>query len=181
MCQRFPVSPVSCLLCLSCLSYLRLSLQQQLLRLKETNPEEFENFVQMAADAAKLAEERPDVFEALMQDKGAGAQLDGGEEIDLFGRLFVPWDRLYARLQQQQRSRTCLAAGVVGACCCAVPVDSCRCSLFVGQWARGGCRRRAVVVVLLRCWCDVTGRAGQTSILIRVARTMVYVLVLLRV
>lgn len=43
------------------------------MKLQETNPEEFEAFVQMAADAAKLAEEQPDVFNQLMQDGGAGA------------------------------------------------------------------------------------------------------------
>lgn len=43
------------------------------MRLQDTNPQEFAAYIQMAADAAKLAEERPDVFNQLMQDGEAGA------------------------------------------------------------------------------------------------------------
>lgn len=42
------------------------------MRLKETDPEQFNTYVQMAADAAQLAREQPDVFQALMQETAAG-------------------------------------------------------------------------------------------------------------
>ncbi|CAM9439131.1 unnamed protein product, partial [Hapterophycus canaliculatus] len=44
-----------------------------LMRLKDTHPDEFAAYVQMAADAAKLAEERPDVYNQLLQESGAPA------------------------------------------------------------------------------------------------------------
>ncbi|CAM9469615.1 unnamed protein product [Ectocarpus fasciculatus] len=49
---------------------------QELMRLKDTDPGQFAEYVQMAADAAKLAEERPDVFEQLMRGDGATGDED---------------------------------------------------------------------------------------------------------
>ncbi|CAM9119874.1 unnamed protein product [Ectocarpus sp. 6 AP-2014] len=49
---------------------------QDLIRLKDTDPDQFAEYVQMAADAAKLAEERPDVFEQLMRGDGAAVDED---------------------------------------------------------------------------------------------------------
>lgn len=45
------------------------------MRLKETDPDQFNTYVQMAADAAQLAKEQPEVFQALMQEKAAGMVL----------------------------------------------------------------------------------------------------------
>lgn len=42
------------------------------MRLQETNPDQFNTYVQMAADAAQLAKEQPEVFQALMQETAAG-------------------------------------------------------------------------------------------------------------
>lgn len=39
------------------------------MRLKETNPAEFEEYLQMAADAAKLAAEKPEVFASLLEGR----------------------------------------------------------------------------------------------------------------
>lgn len=44
------------------------------MRMKETNPAEFEQYVQMAADAAKLAVEQPQVFASLV---GGDTGVDG--------------------------------------------------------------------------------------------------------
>ncbi|CAM9412778.1 unnamed protein product [Ectocarpus sp. 12 AP-2014] len=49
---------------------------QDLMRLKDTAPDQFAEYVQMAADAAKLAEERPDVFDQLMRGDGAAGDED---------------------------------------------------------------------------------------------------------
>ena len=46
--------------------------RMQLMRLNESNPEEFAAYAEMAKDAAKLAEERPDLLNQLMQDTGEG-------------------------------------------------------------------------------------------------------------
>lgn len=73
--------------------------------LKETNPAEFEQYVQMAADAAKLAEEKPTEFAALMADAGAvGGNGTSGKGIEN--------DRYDRRL----RSCLCIKhmAGIVG-------------------------------------------------------------------
>lgn len=42
------------------------------MRLQETDPDQFNTYVQMAADAAQLAKEQPEVFQALMQETTAG-------------------------------------------------------------------------------------------------------------
>ncbi|CAM9583386.1 unnamed protein product [Ascophyllum nodosum] len=58
----------------------------ELMRLKGTDPEAFNTYVQMAADAANLASEQPEIFKALMQDKGLDPHLsDGG------GRASPAW------------------------------------------------------------------------------------------
>lgn len=46
------------------------------MRLKDTDPDQFAEYVQMASDAAKLAEERPDIFEQLMRGDGAAGATD---------------------------------------------------------------------------------------------------------
>lgn len=46
------------------------------MRLKDTDPDQFAEYVQMAADAAKLAEDRPDVFEQLKRGDGAAGATD---------------------------------------------------------------------------------------------------------
>lgn len=48
------------------------------MRLRETNPAEFETYVQMAADAAKLAKEQPEVFKAMLQDREPRAMAQPG-------------------------------------------------------------------------------------------------------
>ncbi|CAM9230130.1 unnamed protein product [Scytosiphon promiscuus] len=47
-----------------------------LMKLKDTHPDEFAAYVQMAADAAKLAEERPDVYKKLMEESEATVEDD---------------------------------------------------------------------------------------------------------
>ena len=56
---------------------------KQLMRLKGTDPEAFNTYVQMAADAANLASEQPEIFKALMQDKGLDPHLSDGETIGI--------------------------------------------------------------------------------------------------
>ncbi|CAM9957127.1 unnamed protein product [Sphacelaria rigidula] len=51
----------------------------QLMRLKETNPAEFEEYVQMAADAAKLAAEKPEVFASLLEGRPGTDDALGGK------------------------------------------------------------------------------------------------------
>lgn len=46
--------------------------------MKETNPAEFEQYIQMAADAAKLATEQPEVFASLVGGGGTGLDHDQG-------------------------------------------------------------------------------------------------------
>lgn len=53
---------------------------QQLMRLKDTHPQEFDKYVQMAEDATKLASERPEMFEAIMRDKISDSYLGGEQE-----------------------------------------------------------------------------------------------------
>ena len=49
--------------------------QQQLMRLQETDPSKFDEYVQMVADVAELAKDRPDVYDALIQETAAGADI----------------------------------------------------------------------------------------------------------
>lgn len=65
---------------------------RQLLRLRESNPAEFENYVQMAADAAKLAQEQPEVFASLLKgDAGIDGTLGGeaGATCDTCSKMCV--------------------------------------------------------------------------------------------
>lgn len=48
--------------------------------LRETNPAEFETYVQMAADAAKLAEDRPELLQALWEDHAPSVPKDTGKK-----------------------------------------------------------------------------------------------------
>lgn len=45
------------------------------MRLQETDPSKFNEYVQMVADAAELAKDQPDVYEALMQETAAGTAI----------------------------------------------------------------------------------------------------------